>query len=132
MVSLIITVVAVIISGLVTYAAIFYGGETYNTKKADADGIAMASQAQHIRAAAQLYMTQEGQMPATVQDLVTRGYLKEPALAGVTWDLDGSFALTDGQVTDAQCLAFNRANNIDEIPDCSDARYLLASVCCTE
>lgn len=90
MFSLIITIVSIALVVALVAATMYHGGDTLTQGRTSADASAFVSGAQQIAAAATMYNTIEGAMPADVAALVTDSYLtSQPSVKGTgSWALD--------------------------------------------
>ena len=77
MISLIITIVSIALVTLISIAAIFYGGPALNKSATLAQATESINQGNQVLAAMDLYRVDHGQYPASMNELVTQGYLTE-------------------------------------------------------
>ena len=81
MFSLIITVVAVALVAALVMATLFYGGDAFKDGRAKAEAAKLTNQGQQLLGAAELYYVNNGQWPASVEQLQEAGYLKDTPVA---------------------------------------------------
>lgn len=123
MFSLVITVISIALVAVLALATLFYGGAAFNKGAADVHAATIEIQGQQLLGASELYRADHNAWPESLEELVSKGYLKTlptalsptggvaPAhAAGLTWAMPAArqpvFVLA-GVDLDA-CRAFNR------------------------
>lgn len=135
MFTIIVVVVSIALVGLLAIATIYYGGNTFSNNMASAHQSGLLSQAATIRAAVQLYETDnQGALPpadSASQALIGGNYLSEwPNGGSSAWSLQGGYALS---TTDqASCLAIDKKLGLSSVPSCTDSQYQNITVCCQQ
>lgn len=133
MFTLIIAVIGITILAIAAIATMFYGGGVFSGASVEAEANRRISEAQQIRAAADVFTIENARRPVTLEEL-TPDYLK--ALPEGWSQGDG---VLEGNVINAEninekiCQAINvKAGLSDtEIPACSEVESN-ALVCCTK
>lgn len=129
MFSLIVTIIAIALLALLAAAAIYYGGSQYVEQKTNAAAAAMVGTATQIESAVSLYKhDHQGTYPSNLQELVDKKYLKSSPPG--SWIFQNDYVVKQG-VPQKECLAANKAANVDTIPACNDPERPDGTVCCS-
>ena len=94
MFSLIITIISIALVVALVAATMYYGGDTLNQGRAQADAATLVSAAQQITGAVQMHVALEASQPADLAALVNADYLSSVPAA-----LDGVFTLSTANKT---------------------------------
>lgn len=129
MFSLIVTLIAVALVAAIAAAAIYYGGSQYVEQKTAAAAAELVGTATQIESAVSLYKhDHQGAFPSTLQELVDKKYLKSSPKG--SWLFQNDYVVKQG-VQQKECLAANKAVNVDTIPACNDPNRPDGTVCCS-
>lgn len=129
MFSLIITIISIALVAALALATIYYGGNAFNRGADSALASKLMTQAQQILAADRLYRADNpGEMPSSMEELVSKGYLKSIpvaqsssgsfnafANAGTTWSMISTtggraYAVTTSDLTESSCKEINKVS----------------------
>lgn len=119
--TLIVTILAVVLIAAIAIAGMYYGGSSIAGSQSDATAAKVINTSSQISAAIDLYRTDErGAMPASPQDLVTGGYLRQLPDPS-SWQFS-SDAIERTALTKDECGAINKKiTGNSTIPSCTDA-----------
>ena len=81
MFSLIITIISVALVAALALATLYYGGDTFNQGRADAQAAQILNQGQQVLGAAELYYLKNSKWPERPEDLVEDGFLESVPVA---------------------------------------------------
>lgn len=115
MANLIVTVIAIALIGVMTLAAVYYGGSAWMKSQAQAQAGTMANEAMQIEGAVSVFHSELGRYPADVSELVAQNYLSSGAeLQEWTFTQEGALSLI-GDDTQAQraCLEARKQQGLD-------------------
>jgi hypothetical protein len=131
MFSLLLAVVAIILVAAVAYATFFYGGTIGATGQASAEASALLSQSAQIVSASAAFANEHyGAKPATLEALVSAGYLSSIP-SGWQEPQGAASPLTSKEITSAHaCELLNARQSIVGIPRCSDVGEVNKPICC--
>lgn len=119
MISLIITIIAIVLVALIAFAVIWYGGSSFVSANAEAVVSTLVNQGAQIKAATLLYETDNaGNTPSSIAELVSKGYLLTvPSNWNVT---QGGTQIAYVPVNSSEvCTKFNAKFGIIGVPSCS-------------
>lgn len=128
MFSLLATLIAIVLVGLLAIATVYYGGSTFTDARMSADATALINQGQQVRAAVDMHKQQYRVGVDSLEELVDKKFLT--ALPASQWTSTGGYAVS--QVGDSNlCLEANKKMGVNGIPNCEDPRISNLTVCCT-
>lgn len=133
MFSLILTIIAIAIATALGLATIYYGGSAFSQGKESAQVARVINDAAQIQGAITLYAARFGVAPHGTQSEIKDALLASNSLASFPESADWVFVddnVTVQNISDAQCLAFNKKLDVSSIPQCSDVASLSRSLCC--
>lgn len=91
MFSLIISIISIALVVALVAATMYYGGDTLNQGRTEADAATVVSAAQQITGAIQMHVALRAAEPAALQDLVTNNFLTSvPTALGNAFTFDGA------------------------------------------
>lgn len=142
MFNLILVIVSLAIAGILAVAMLYFGGESYNAGRADADAARYINESQQIVGAIRVYETdQRGTLPRSLQELVDGDYLTAIPQAGENWDMSTD-SIVRRVANKATCHQVNiragiySADDEDKAPPRCDSEDLddvnASYLCCVE
>lgn len=120
MFSLIISIISIALVVALVAATMYYGGDTLNQGRTEADAATVVSAAQQIGGAIQMHVALRGAEPATLQELVDNGFLTSvPSALGNAFSADFPTNTLSVVVASAEtCTVLNE--NDDSDPDTTE------------
>lgn len=130
MFSLIVTIISIALVAALAVATIYYGGIAFQNNGTRAAAVKVVNAGQQINGAVEMYKAQRGQVPATLDDLVTSNLLQ--SIPAGTWTMQNDYIVATG-VTELQCLEANRqlGRTDSTVPACSDPLLVGITACCS-
>lgn len=128
MFSLLITILSIALVAVLAVATIYYGGPAYQNSQAQAQVARVLNEGQQLDASLTLYRNQTGMAASSFEDVVSAGYL---ASVPEGWEISEGYTFRAEPSEDA-CLAANRKQGVDLVPECSDSDYADRPICCSD
>jgi type II secretory pathway pseudopilin PulG len=130
MFSLIITIISIALVAALAVATIYYGGPAFQNNGTRAAAVKVVNAGQQINGAVEMYKAQKGDVPATLDDLVTSNLLK--SIPAGTWAMQNDYIVATG-ISELQCLEANRQLGRTEtvVPACSEPTLVGVTACCS-
>lgn len=130
MFSLIITIISIALVAALAVATIYYCGDAFNKNSVRSDAVKVVNAGQQINGAVEMYKAQKGQVPATLDDLVSSNLLK--SIPQGTWTMQNDYIVATG-VSALQCMEANRqlGRTDSVIPTCDDPAITGLTACCS-
>jgi hypothetical protein len=130
MFSLIITIISIALVAALAVATIYYGGDVFKKGGTKAEAARIMTAGAQINGAVETYKATQGDVPATLNDLVTSKFLT--AIPQGEWTLANDYIVATG-ITEEQCKEANRQLGITgaTVPACTDTSVQGITACCS-
>jgi hypothetical protein len=128
MFSLIIAILSIALVAALAVATIYYGGPAYQKSQAQAQAARVLNEGLQLDASLTLYRNQTGMTAATFEDVVSAGYLSSIPEG---WQISEGYTFRAEPSEDA-CLAANKKQGVDLVPECTDTAYADRPICCSD
>ncbi|HAU28590.1 MAG TPA: hypothetical protein DCW68_00550 [Rhodospirillaceae bacterium] len=118
--NLIVTVIAIALVGIMTLAAVYYGGSAWMQSQSQADAGTISNEAMQIEGAVSVFHGEIGRYPSDVSELVERDYLSSGSeMQGWMFTQEAALALigTDLRAQKA-CLEARKKQGLDAEANC--------------
>ena len=127
MFSLILALIAIVITAGIAIATVYYGGAQLNSGGAKSNAARYLNEGAQISGAVNVYTNDHaGAFPDRPEDLVPT-YLK--SIPEGDWSFESEYIIRTG-LTEAECIAANAVVGINDVLNCDDPEMLPQTPCC--
>lgn len=129
MFSLIITIISIALVAVLAVATIYYGGATFTKSGNKAAATRILTAGAQINGAVEMYKGTRGEVPATLDDLVSTNLLK--SIPAGEWTTANDYVVASG-INELQCKEANlQLGIVGDVPACTDEAISGVTACCS-